>query len=163
MVTSLTVSAVATTDPGTFSVTNLVAASAAGGTATGSLAASGSTPAGTYTVTLAATNQDATPQSATCDVTVTVDPAPPPPPPSLDDLYALVDQLRADGAVNAAKAPLLTNRLDRAAADRDAGRTDAYLAQLRALENQAAGLSPRWLTPVGLAAIRTLAEELVSA
>lgn len=162
VVASLTVNAVATTDPGTFSVANVVPAFAAGGTATGALVASSATPAGTYTVTLAATNQDATPQSATCDVAVTVDQAPPPPPPSLDTLHELIDRLVAEGAVNATKAPLLYDRLARAVADQDARRTDAYVAQLQALVNQAEGLAPRWVTPDAAAAIQSLAEEIAS-
>jgi predicted extracellular nuclease len=61
---------------GSFSISNLEAATADGGTATADVNGDASLAAGTYTVQLTASNDDAAPQSASCAFTVTVD-APP--------------------------------------------------------------------------------------
>jgi len=57
---------------GSFSISSLVPAPSAGGTATAALNVDGSLATGSYTATLKATNDDATPQSATCQLTVNV-------------------------------------------------------------------------------------------
>jgi predicted extracellular nuclease len=57
-------------NPGSIFITNLVPASGIGGTASADVNVDASVPAGTYTVNITATNDDATPQSATCTLTV---------------------------------------------------------------------------------------------
>ena len=157
-VVTLAVAGVTPADPGTIAVTGLTPAAGKGGTATADLTVGAATPVGTYTAALTATNNDATPQTASCDVTVTVNG----PLHSLAHLRSMVDADVANHALNANKAFLLYNRLDRAAADLAADRTDAYLAQLQALGNQAAGLAPRWLTEAAADAIRSEAEALAA-
>ena len=159
-VVSLTVSAVTPSDPGTISVTDAVPASAVGGSATANLTVGGATTAGSYVVTVTAANDDASPQTADCDVAVTVAPFVS----AFDKLRDMVQDMVADGGVNASKAFLLTNHLDRAATDQAAGRHDAFRAQVQAFVNQVAGLSPRWVTPAAAAqlmaqAAAVLAEE----
>src|SRR5262245_7259195 len=57
---------------GTISRTAFTPASGVGGTASATVTVSGDVPAGTYTVALTATNDDASPQTATCTLTVGV-------------------------------------------------------------------------------------------
>ena len=161
-VIGLSVTAVTPTDPGSIAVSDLTPASGPGFAATADLAVGAATPAGTYTATVTATNSDATPQSASCDVSVSVEAAPPPPPASLDDLRAMVSADVADGTLNADKAGLLSDRIDRAAADLAAGRTDAYRAQLLTLGNQAVGLAPHWMSQDSAAALRDAANEVAA-
>ena len=72
-VTSISVDSVTpASGAGSFSISNLVPAASAGGTATATLNVDGSLATGTYTATLKATNNDAAPQSATCQLSVTV-------------------------------------------------------------------------------------------
>ncbi len=71
-ITSLQITNVDPSDPGTFSLENVTPASGVGGTASATLAASDATPAGTYHVEITASNNDATPQTNTCTATVTV-------------------------------------------------------------------------------------------
>lgn len=59
------------TDPGTITLTGFSAAAAAGGTASATLNLGSTTPAGSYTATITWSNNDASPQTATCAVTVT--------------------------------------------------------------------------------------------
>jgi hypothetical protein len=163
-VSDLAVSAVIPTDPGTISVSGFSAAPGNGGTASGDVAVSAATPAGSYTASVTATNSDASPQTASCDVPIMVEAAPPPPPPptTVDGLRAMVAGDVADGSLAGAKAFLLENRLDRAAADEAAGRMDAFRAQLAALGNQAAGLAPRWMTTAAADALRDAANEVAA-
>lgn len=140
-VTSLAVTSVTPDDPGTITVTGVTAASSAGGTATGSLAVSPSTPAGAFTITVAATNDDATAQTATCEVGVTVSP------PTVDSLRSLLGAMAKTGDVPPAKTSLLRQWLDRVDAAMAAGRTADAAAQLQAFSNQVAGFSPRWISP----------------
>jgi uncharacterized protein len=160
-VTGLAVTAVAPSDPGSIATTGFTPASGPGVAAAADLTVGAATPAGTYTATVTATNSDASPQTASCDVAISVEAAPPPPPPaSLDDLRAMLDADVADGSLNADKAGLLHDRLDRAAADLAAGRMDAYRAQLQAFGNQAAGLAPHWVTTAAADALREAASEV---
>jgi predicted extracellular nuclease len=57
---------------GSIALSGFTPAAATGGTATASLDVDGDVPAGSYTVQLVATNDDATPQTGVCDVTVDV-------------------------------------------------------------------------------------------
>jgi predicted extracellular nuclease len=75
-VVDVAIASVAPTDPGTFSRSAFTPASGVGGTATATVSASGTTPAGTYTLTIVATNDDASPQTGSCQLTVTVSSAP---------------------------------------------------------------------------------------
>jgi len=152
-VVSISVTAVAPSDPGSITVADLTPASSVGGSATGNLTVSGTTAPGSYVVTLTASNDDATPQTADCSVAVTVAPFVS----AFDKLRGMVDSLVASGGVNSGKAFLLTNRLDRAAADQAAGRHDAFRAQMQAFGNQVAGLSPRWVTPTAAAQLQAQA------
>jgi predicted extracellular nuclease len=72
-VTSLTLASV-TPGPaaGSLSLTDVTPASAEGGTATGTLSVDGNVPVGSYAVEIDAANDDATPQTGTCTVTVNV-------------------------------------------------------------------------------------------
>lgn len=137
----MAVTAVSPSDPGTIAVVGVVPAGAPGGTATGSLSVSAATPVGAYTATLTAWNADAVPQSASCTIAVTVTPV------TAQTLSALVERLVAEGGVSPEKAMLLVGRLDRVADAVAHGRTAEAAAQLRALVNQAHGLSPRWVSP----------------
>src|SRR5207237_4222364 len=151
---SISVTAVAPSDPGSITIADLTPASSVGGSATGNLTVSGTTAPGGYVVTLTASNDDATPQTADCSVAVTVAPFVS----AFDKLRTMVDDLVASGGVNPSKAILLTNRLDRAATDEAAGRHDAFRAQMQAFGNQVAGLSPRWITPTAAAQLQAQAD-----
>jgi uncharacterized protein len=152
-VVSLAVTAVTPSDPGSIAVTDLTPASSVGGTASGNLSVSGATAPGSYSVTITASNDDASPQTADCSVAVTVAPFVS----AFDKLRAMVDDLVVGGGVNPDKAFLLTNRLDHAAADQAAGRHDAFRAQMLAFGNQVTGLSPRWITPAAAAQLKAQA------
>jgi len=58
--------------PGSISLSGLVPASGPGGTAAASVTVDASTPTGTYLATVTASNDDPTPQSGTCTLTVNV-------------------------------------------------------------------------------------------
>lgn len=58
--------------PGSITLSGLVPAPGVGGTATATIDVDGSVPAGTYSVLVTATNDDATPQTGTCSLTVNV-------------------------------------------------------------------------------------------
>lgn len=153
-VTAIGIASVAPADPGTFAITGLSPASGTGGTAPAALNVGGSTPAGTYDVTLSATNDDGTPQSASCGVAVTVNPVTP------QTLDELVSSLVTDGGIPATKAHLLTDRLERITVAADAGRTADERAQLRAFVNQVNGLSPHWISADAAATLVAEAELL---
>ncbi len=155
-VVSIAVTAVTPVDPGTLSVGAVTAANAAGGTATGTLSVAPSTPVGSYAVTIEAANGDATPQTATCELAVSVNPV------TIDSLRSLIDSMVADGDVAPTKASLLWQRLDRVAAALAAGRGADAAAQLRAFANQADGLAPRWVTRNAAALIRLEANLLAT-
>lgn len=143
-------------DPGTLELTDVTAAGEPGGTAAATLTIGGSTPAGSYTVSVSATNDDAVAQGASCSVSVEVTA-------SVVSLAAVLDQLVADGALDPGKAQLLRDRLERASAFLAGGQTDAYRSQLEALGEQAQAFVPRWLTQEGAdllqAAVSALAGE----
>ncbi len=65
-----------TPDPGTITRTAFSPAAEVGGTASATFTASDTTPVGNYTITVKATNDDGTAQSATCDFEVGVYPVP---------------------------------------------------------------------------------------
>ncbi len=73
-VTSLTITDVSPSDPGTITLSGMTPAAGTGGTATATLQVSDTTPPGAYTVTVTAANDDGTPQTGTCAATVTVEP-----------------------------------------------------------------------------------------
>jgi predicted extracellular nuclease len=73
VVTSLAIDSV-TPDPGTITIGATTPAGAVGGTASATVTVGNTTPVGSYTVVVRATNNDATPESATCNLTVTVEP-----------------------------------------------------------------------------------------
>ena len=73
VVTSLALSSVSPATAG-ITLTGVTPAGAVGGTATATLSVAASTPLGTYAVQVTATNADATPQTATCTTTVSVQP-----------------------------------------------------------------------------------------
>ena len=60
--------------PGTITLANLVPAAATGGTASADVTVDANTPGGSYSVVITATNDDSTPQSGTCTLTVHVFP-----------------------------------------------------------------------------------------
>jgi len=142
-VVSMSVTAVTPSDPGSITITDLTPASSVGASATANLSVSGATAPGSYAVTVTASNDDVSPQTADCSVAVTVAPFVS----AFDKLRTMVDDMATNGGVDPNKAFLLTTRLDRAAADQAAGRQDAFRAQMQAFGNQVGGLSPRWITP----------------
>jgi hypothetical protein len=152
-----TFGAASTPDPGTVALGTVVAAPAAGQPATAQVEVTARTPPGSYVVTVTATNDDPTPQSAECSLSVTVNDLPDPAP-TLDTagLWAVVNDLMTTGGMADGKAHLLTDRLQRIDRLMAGGQDAAAAAQLRALANQAMGLSPRWL---GSEAASALADE----
>jgi hypothetical protein len=159
-------SIVSAPDPGTISVDNVSPAPGSGGTGTASLEVGAATPAGSYAVTITASNADATPQTASCQVTVVVEPAPPPPPPggpTLDALMAMAVGYEGSGDVTPSKAHLVDDRLARIARFLAAGQDAAYRAQLRAFANQVEGLAPRWIDQDAADAMAELARQLMAA
>ena len=155
-VTSLAVTALVPSDPATISVVDVVAAGAPGGTATGTLAVGAATPVGTYVVTVTGTNDDASPQTASCSVSVAVNPV------TAASLRSMVDGFVDDGSLAASKAGLLQKRLDRIEAAVADGPAAEVTAQVRAFVNQVRGLSPRWVSPAAADALVTEAGFLVS-
>jgi uncharacterized repeat protein (TIGR01451 family) len=75
-VASAVISGITPSDPGTITITGFTPAGGVGGTATGTLSVSNSTPAASYNVTILWANDDPIPQTATCSVAVTVNPPP---------------------------------------------------------------------------------------
>jgi hypothetical protein len=155
-------------DPGTVGVLSVVAAASDGGMATATLHVADTTPPGTYAVTVTASNDDMTPQTADCDLQVTVndlpDPTPeptpvPPSPPSFSTagLRRMANHLGGD------KVRLVTQRLERIDQFMAGGQQAAAAAQLLALANQVMGLSPRWISADDAQAMATEAEALRSA
>ena len=71
-VADISITSIAPSDPGTITVGSKTPASSVGGTATANVVVGAATPPGTYTVTVTATNDDPTPQTGTCQLTVTV-------------------------------------------------------------------------------------------
>ena len=71
-VTSASITSITPVNPGTISLTGFTPAGVIGGTATASLDVGAATPAGTYAVTITWSNNDPTPQTATCTTNVTV-------------------------------------------------------------------------------------------
>jgi hypothetical protein len=168
----VTFGAVSAPDPGTVSVSGVVAAPAAGQPATAQVDVAAGTAPGSYVVTVTATNDDPAPQSAECSLSVTVndlpDPTPEPPPdpgPTLDTaaLWAAVNDLAANGGMATSKLHLLTDRLQRIDRFMASGQDAAAAAQLRALANQAMGLSPRWLSTDIASALADMASDLEAA
>jgi hypothetical protein len=152
-------------DPGTLSVASVVAAPAAGGTASATIHASATTPPGTYAVTVTATNNETPPQAADCTLQVTVndrpdptpEPTPVPPSVSTSGLWSMARHI--DGG----KAALVTQRLERIDDFLAAGQQSAAAAQLRALANQVMGLSPRWIAIAEAEAMAAEADALRAA
>jgi hypothetical protein len=73
-IVDITIVSVAPGDPGTITRTAFTPSAAVGGAASATITASSTTPAGTYVVTLAASNDDAIPQTGTCQLSITVTP-----------------------------------------------------------------------------------------
>ncbi len=72
-VTSAMISSITPTNPGTIMLGSFTPAGSVGGTATATLTAGATTPAGVYTVTITWSNNDTpTPQTATCNIMVAV-------------------------------------------------------------------------------------------
>ena len=164
-------SATSSPDPGTITVSGIVAAPSAGETANAQVDVGASTPSGSYAVTVTAGNDDPVPQTADCVLTVTVndlpDPTPEPPapplPPTTVAVWELVDDLSSTRGIAAAKMHLLTDRLVRIDRFLAGGQLAAARAQLRAFGNQAQGLSPRWLSGDDADALATAAATLWAA
>lgn len=150
--------------PPTASVTvgSVVPAGAVGGTANALVTVGSTTSAGIYAVTVTATNSDPTPQLATCELAVTVEPAPQPSVPSIDAFHAMLDGYLASGDVAPTKMHLLTDRLTRVEEFIVAGQAAAAHAQLQAIANQATGLSPRWVSPSAAVALAEMANALAA-
>jgi hypothetical protein len=170
----VTFDAASAPDPGTIAVTGVVAAPAPGGTATAQVDVGATTVPGTYAVTVTAANDDASPQTAACVLSVTVndlpdptpDPtsAPPEPSPSTTAaLWALVDELSAAAGMAGSKMHLLTDRLERIDRFMASGQWAAARAQLHAFANQVQGLSPRWLSAGSADALTAAASALRTA
>jgi hypothetical protein len=165
----VTFGAVTSPDPGTVSVSAVVAAPAPGQPAAAQVDVAATTPPGSYVVTVTATNDDPTPQSVECSLSVTVndlpDPTPEPPPPSPDTaaLWAAVNDMAANGGVAASKLHQLTDRLERIDLFMINGQDAAAAAQLQALANQVMGLSPRWLSTDAASALADAADALRAA
>jgi uncharacterized protein len=81
-------------------------------------------------------------------------------PVSVDSLRALVAGMVEDGSLSSARAHLLDQRLDRVDVALAAGRTADARAQLRALDNQAEGLAPRWMTAAAADLLKAQAQLL---
>ncbi len=74
IVTSLSLSVNPAPATGSISLTSITPATTIGGSATADVTVTADVPAQIYSVTVTATNSDATPQTGTCDLTVTVSP-----------------------------------------------------------------------------------------
>jgi hypothetical protein len=81
---------------------------------------------------------------------------------TLDRLADLVDYYVATGAVQASKAGLLYDRLNRAARLLAVGQTDAYRSQLIAFGDQAHDLAPRWVATGAAGALEAEADRLAA-
>ncbi|HET9878210.1 MAG TPA: endonuclease [Candidatus Limnocylindria bacterium] len=73
-VTAFAITGVTPSDPGTFSIGSVTPSPSVGAAASAQVGVAATTPDGTYEVTIQASNDDATPQTDTCVLTVTVDP-----------------------------------------------------------------------------------------
>jgi hypothetical protein len=146
----------------TVSITNVVPASVAGGTATADLTVGSATPAGGYDVTVTASNGEAPPQLAACQLAVTVEPAPVPSEPTMEEFHAMLDAYVIAGDVARGKGHLLADRLARVHRFLANGQDSAAQAQLLALSNQVMGLSPSWVTPAAAEALAEMAEALAA-
>jgi len=73
-VTAASITNISPSNPGTITLTGFTPAGSIGGTATATLQADNSTPPGNYSVTITWSNNDATSQTATCTVSVSVIP-----------------------------------------------------------------------------------------
>ncbi len=141
-------------------------AAAAGEPATTSLEIGPTTAAGSYLVTVTAWTDDAVPQLASCEVAVTVEaapepePEPAPPGTSVEGLSAMLGDLVASGAVDASKAHVFTDRLERVERFLSHGQHVAAQAQLRAFANQLTGMSPKWVSADAAAALASAATAL---
>ena len=152
-------------DPGTLAVSAVVASPSVGQPASATLDVPATTAPGAYLVTVTAANDDASPQQATCTLSVTVndvadptpDPTPAPtpaptpvplPPPTVSTaaLWAMVNGLLDGHRMAGDKGHLLTDRLEKVDRFLASGQLSAALAQLQAFANQVQGLSPRWLS-----------------
>ncbi|HTF37712.1 MAG TPA: BACON domain-containing carbohydrate-binding protein [Blastocatellia bacterium] len=71
-VTSASITNITPSNPGTITLTDFTPAPGVGGTANATLNVGNSTPPGNYSVTITWSNNDSTPQTATCTVTVAV-------------------------------------------------------------------------------------------
>ena len=71
-VVSILINSITPTDPGTITLSGLIPSPGVGGAATANVDVSAATPPGTYSVEIVATNDDPTPQTGTCTLTVTV-------------------------------------------------------------------------------------------
>jgi hypothetical protein len=156
VVTGLAIDSV-TPDPGTIWIGPTTPAAGTGGTASAVVAVGATTPVGTYTVVVQATNSDPTPQSGTCTLEVSVESGP-----SIDRLRALVDEFVASGELSAKQAGLLSSRLDRAATFLARGKTDAYRSQLEAFGDQAQDFVPTHLGQAAADALKAEADLLRS-
>ena len=81
---------------------------------------------------------------------------------TLDRLHALVDYYVGTGDVQASKARLLHDRLDRAERYLERGQVSAYLAQLATFGNQAQGLSPSHASSTAADALQGEANRLAT-
>lgn len=144
-------------DPGTLAVSAVVVSPSAGQAASAKLDVPATTAPGNYAVTVTAANDDASPQQATCTLSVTVndvaDPTPEPTPVALPPqtastaaLWAMVNGLLDSHRMAGDKGHLLTDRLEKVDRFLASGQLSAALAQLQAFANQVQGLSPRWLS-----------------
>jgi hypothetical protein len=155
-------SLVVTPPASSVSISNVVPASVAGGTATADLTVGSATPAGGYDVTVTASNGEAPPQLATCQLALTVEPAPVPSEPTMEAFHAMLDAYVTAGDVAPGKAHLLADRLGRVERFLANGQDAAAQAQLLALSNQVMGLSPRWVTPAAAEALAGMAHEMAA-
>ena len=71
-VTSASITSITPSNPGTITLTDFTPAPGVGGTANATLNVGNSTPPGNYSVTITWSNNDSTPQTATCTVSVAV-------------------------------------------------------------------------------------------
>lgn len=72
-VISILIDNITPTDPGTISLSGFVPSPGIGGAATANVDVGAATPPGNYTVEIVATNNDSTPQTGTCTLSVTVE------------------------------------------------------------------------------------------
>ena len=72
-VTGFSIIGVAPSDPGTFSIGTVTPSASVGASAGAQVLVGAATPAGTYTLTVQAANNDATPQTDTCELTIAVE------------------------------------------------------------------------------------------